>query len=170
MAAKILVVEDESIIRMNIADMLYGEGYEVEVARDGGQARDLFQVRQFDLVITDLVMPELDGFKLIDYIRSISPRIPIILVTAYLSSRAAEVLLSQPADFIAKPLQPDVLLAKVKKYLEATYRGKRSSGIWHSCTNCSEWPTDDYDEWRVLPTTGQFCNECRVRRQTNDCT
>jgi CheY-like chemotaxis protein len=176
MAARILLVEDESIVRMNLGDVLRNEGYEIEEARDGAQAVELFQNRQFDLVITDLVMPELDGFKLIARVRSISPGIPVVLITAYLSRQAGKAILQGSSVFIAKPIQLDELTAAVKHLLQRSpavaatiYRSIRGSQIWHLCTTCSEWPTNNYDEQRVPPTTGQLCNECRAKWQVNDC-
>jgi CheY-like chemotaxis protein len=173
MAAKILLVEDESIVRMNLADVLRSEGYQVEEARDGAQAVKLFEAQHFDLVITDLVMPELHGFKLIARVRAISPNVPVILITAYLSRQAGKALLEGSSEFIAKPIQPEVLVTSVKHLLpsvsgEPIYRRKRSSQVWHLCPNCSDWPTHDYDEQRV-PPIGQLCNECTVKREANDC-
>jgi CheY-like chemotaxis protein len=176
MEAKILLVEDESIARANIADVLRGEGYEVEEARDGAQAVKLFGAQRFDLVITDLVIPQLDGFKLIARVRSMSPGIPVILITAYLSKEVGKALLEGSSEFIPKPIQTDMLRTSVKHLLQGSsrvastiYRSETGSQIWHFCSNCSEWPTDDYDEQRVPPTTGQLCNECRAKWQASDC-
>jgi CheY-like chemotaxis protein len=170
MAPKILLVEDESIVRMNLADILRSEGYTVVEAHDGAEAVNLFERQHFDLVITDLVMPELHGFKLIARVRAISPKVPVILITAYLSRQAGKALLEGSSEFIAKPIQPEVLLASVKHLLptESVYRRKRSSQVWHLCANCSGWPAEDYDEQRV-PPIGQLCNECTVKREANDC-
>lgn len=171
MSAKILLVEDESIIRMNLADVLRNGGYEVEEARDGTQAVKLFESRNFDLVVTDLVMPELNGFKLIARVRSISPSIPVILITGYLARQAGLAILQGSSEFLAKPIQPEALLTSVKSLLAPPIYRRKSKGsqVWHFCCNCAEWPTDDYDEQRVPPTTGQLCNECIVKREADDC-
>lgn len=173
MAAKILLVEDESLTRASIAHFLRNEGYEVQEARDGTEAVELFNNGSFELIITDFVLPQLDGFKLIARVRSVSPGMPVIFITAYLSSWAGKALLQGSSEFIAKPIQPDVLLATVKHLLQErstvqiAYRSERGSQIWHFCSDCSEWPTDDYDEGPVPPTTGQLCNECRAKSQEN---
>jgi DNA-binding NtrC family response regulator len=117
MAEKILVVEDESITRASIADFLRKEGYEVDEAHDGAQAAEHFEVRHFDLVVTDLVMPQLNGFKLIARVHSISPNTPVILITAYLSSNSGKAILAGTAEFIGKPVELDVLLATIKHLL-----------------------------------------------------
>ncbi|MGH8546641.1 MAG: response regulator [Gammaproteobacteria bacterium] len=119
MPGKILLVEDESITRMSLADLLQNEGYEVKEARDGAQAVDLFESEGFDLVITDFVMPQLNGLKLIARVHSISPHTPIILITAYLSTDSGKAILQGSAEFIGKPVEPDVLSATVKHLLKA---------------------------------------------------
>jgi CheY-like chemotaxis protein len=114
---RILLVEDESITRAYIADVLRTDGYEVEEARDGAQAVELFAQRQFDLVITDFIMPQMDGLKLISRVHSMSPHTPIILVTAYLSTTVGKTILQQSAELIGKPVEPYVLLGTVKNLL-----------------------------------------------------
>ncbi|MGH7826942.1 MAG: response regulator [Candidatus Binatia bacterium] len=113
----ILLVEDESITRANIADTLRVDGYQVTEAGDGAQAVELFENQRFDLIITDLVMPQMNGFKLIQSVRSISPETPVILVTAYLSMHSAKTILQGSAEFIGKPVDPEVLLATVRQLL-----------------------------------------------------
>lgn len=117
MPENILVVEDESITRASISDFLRNEGYEVHEAGDGAQAVELFENRRFDLVITDLVMPQLNGFKLIARVHAISPYTPVILITAYLSKDSGKAILQGAAEFIGKPIDPDALLATVRHLL-----------------------------------------------------
>jgi len=50
-----------------------------------------------------------------------------------------------------------------------TYRKKRNSDTWHFCTNCSKWPTSDYDEKTMKPTTGELCDECRAKQANGTC-
>jgi DNA-binding NtrC family response regulator len=116
-SARVLVVEDESITRTSMCDLLRTQGYEVEEARDGAQAVELFENQRFDLVITDLVMPQLNGFKLIARVHSISPATPVILITAYLSKDSGKAILQGSAEFIGKPIDSDALLAAVKHLL-----------------------------------------------------
>jgi CheY-like chemotaxis protein len=114
---KILLVEDESITRASMADLLRSEGYEVAEAGDGAQGVELFETRHFDLVITDFVMPRLDGFKLIGRVHSVSPSTPVILISAYLSKDFGKTILQETAEFVRKPIEPAVLVAKVKDLL-----------------------------------------------------
>lgn len=113
----ILLVEDESITRASIAHSLRDNGYQVTEAGDGAHAVELFGHQHFDLVITDLVMPQMNGFKLIESVRSISPETPVILVTAYLSMHSGKTILQGSAEFIGKPVDPEVLLATVQHLL-----------------------------------------------------
>jgi CheY-like chemotaxis protein len=117
MSARILLVEDESITRAYLADILRKDGYQVREARDGAEGVALFENDHFDVVVTDLVMPRLDGFKLTARVRSISPHIPVVLVTAYLSRQLGKVILEGEAEFVGKPVEPHVLLATIQHLL-----------------------------------------------------
>jgi DNA-binding response OmpR family regulator len=119
MAQRILVVEDEILVRKNICEFLRQEGFHVEEAPDGPQAVDLINQQQFNLVICDFVVPKLDGLKIVDHLRWIRPQTPIIFVTAYLSMGPAKALLGESAEFIQKPFQVDVLLAAVRRLLQS---------------------------------------------------
>jgi len=120
MPAKILLVEDESITRASLVDLLRNEGYEVEEARNGAQAVKLFETRRFDLLITDFVMPELNGLKLIARVHSSSPKTPIILITAYLSRDSGEAILQGAAEFVTKPIEARALLETVKRLVPSS--------------------------------------------------
>lgn len=50
------------------------------------------------------------------------------------------------------------------------YRRKKGSDTWHFCTNCSGWPTGDYDEQSTKPTTGEQCNQCMSKETAGTCT
>jgi len=50
-----------------------------------------------------------------------------------------------------------------------TYRRRRGKDTWHFCSNCSNWPTSDYDERASKPTTGELCNECQAKRANGNC-
>ncbi|HWO40308.1 MAG TPA: response regulator [Candidatus Eisenbacteria bacterium] len=115
MQQRILLVEDESITRANIADLLKANGYDVAEARDGAQAVELLTERSFDLIITDLVMPQMNGFKLIARVRSFDRALPVILITAFLSTQSGEAILGGSAEFIGKPIDPGVLLTAVNR-------------------------------------------------------
>jgi DNA-binding response OmpR family regulator len=169
MAQRVLLVEDESITRAYLADILRNDGYEVKEARDGAEGLALFENEHFDVVITDLVMPQLNGFKLTARVRSISPVTPVILVTAYLSTQSGKVIVEGEAEFIGKPIEPDVLLATLKHLLgdlpsaAKSYRRTDGYQTWHFRPDCSNWPTDNYEEQNTEHPPGPLCNECKSK-------
>jgi CheY-like chemotaxis protein len=85
MAATILLVEDDSSNRGLICKLLGKDGYQIVEASDGAQTLKLLCVQRFDLVITDFVMPKVNGLKLVEELHSVHPQIPIIVITGYLS-------------------------------------------------------------------------------------
>ncbi|MGB8452647.1 MAG: response regulator transcription factor [Anaerocolumna sp.] len=118
MMNKILVVEDEDILREVISDYLIENGYQVLEAADGEKALELFQTNSIDLVILDIVLPKLDGWSVCRRIRK-SSSIPIIILTA--RSDEDDSLLGYELgadDYLVKPYSPRVLMAKVKRFLE----------------------------------------------------
>jgi CheY-like chemotaxis protein len=119
MGRKILVVEDEPLIRKSICEILQtAGGYEVDEAGDGVQAVKLLERRHFDLVITDLFMPRMNGLKLLEHVRSMSPQLPVIFMTGYLSKEAAKT--SFPGtECLTKPFSVRTLLSSVRRHLPA---------------------------------------------------
>lgn len=119
MAARILIVEDEAIVRKNFCYVLRNEGYEVHEASSGVQALGLINEHQFDLVVTDLVMPEMDGLKLVERVQAQSPQTRIILLTAFFSSKSTDPISPAGIEILIKPVELDVLVSTVKRLLRA---------------------------------------------------
>jgi two-component system response regulator PilR (NtrC family) len=102
-----------------LADVLTDEGYEVASAADGSEALALIEVNDFDLVITDLRMPNLDGVALLERLRQLRPQTLVLLMTAYASVETAVEALRQGAhDYMIKPLVYEDVLAKFARLLE----------------------------------------------------
>lgn len=80
---KILIVDDDQHIRRLYKEELEEEGYEVTVASTGAEGLDLFEREDFDLVTLDILMPDIDGIKVLRQMKEKKPRIPIIMSTAY---------------------------------------------------------------------------------------
>jgi CheY-like chemotaxis protein len=89
-ARRILVVDDEPMLSKAIGMMLALDGHEVETATNGEEALAAFQMRRFDLVVTDYAMPGMSGDKLAAAIKALAPNQPIILITAYAESLRSE--------------------------------------------------------------------------------
>jgi CheY-like chemotaxis protein len=115
---KILVAEDDNLTRITLGQFLRGKGYEVELAEDGAQAIALFKQNDFDLVVSDVVMPQVNGWNLSEHVRSISPDMPVLLMTAYGRGRSREAPAHGTPEVILKPLVLTELLSKIQQLLD----------------------------------------------------
>ncbi len=119
MADRILVVDDEKILRESISFILEKEGYTVAVASDGGEAYQKLLDDTFDLIITDLEMPQMKGIELLDKAMHLSPQTYLIVITAYGSIETAISALRKGAsDYILKPIDFDDLILKIRRLLD----------------------------------------------------
>jgi predicted GH43/DUF377 family glycosyl hydrolase len=115
---KILVVEDEPINQRMVEGILKSAGYEVRVAPDGIVAMTEIIKEDFDLVLTDIAMPNLDGYQLLEYIKNNNIDIPVAFMTGYTSEQEEVKGLKMGAvDYIRKPIDRQLLLLKLEKLL-----------------------------------------------------
>ncbi|MBU8881040.1 response regulator [Bacillus sp. FJAT-29790] len=118
---KILLAEDEEVLRMLIVDTLEAEDYEIDEAADGQEALDLFQQNDYDLAIIDYMMPVLTGLEVIEKIKANSEKraVKILMLSAKSQQFEQERVLEAGADyFMAKPFSPLQLLDKVGEILD----------------------------------------------------
>ena len=116
----ILVVDDEEIIRDLLAEVL--EDYDVSIARDGQEALDRLKEKSYNLVITDLRMPNVSGEEVVKYAREESPQTQVIVISGYSSLQTVSQSITHGAcAFLSKPFSIKELLARVKAVL---LRGK----------------------------------------------
>ena len=115
MSKNILVVEDEPASLECIIHFLRKQGYEVREARDGAEAIELIDNSQFDLVLSDVRMPRLDGVALAMHIRSRVPTIPIILMTGVPFDLTEKLGYHPPC--LSKPLSLDELRSNIQRAL-----------------------------------------------------
>ena len=120
MVANVLVVEDDRLNGNLICKVLRNEGHQVVEACDGAEALELLYAQRFHLVITDFVMPRLNGLKFVEQLHPLQPRLPIIFITAYLSTTSGKAILDKVAEFIPKPFELNVLRSTVQRLLEST--------------------------------------------------
>ncbi|WP_422361447.1 response regulator transcription factor [Reichenbachiella sp.] len=121
MMNKILVVDDEPAMREGLADNLLFEGYEVDQAEDGKVALQKVQEQSYDLIVLDVMMPELSGFDVCKKLRMDGNKVPVILLTAKGEEIDRVLGLELGADdYITKPFSLRELLARVKAVLRRT--------------------------------------------------
>ena len=117
--SRILLVEDEDSLAIGLEYNLTSEGYQVTRAADGRQAAKLVTAAEFDLVILDIMLPYLDGFELAALIRSKSPQLPILILTARTGVKDRLKGLELGADdYLAKPFHLQELLLRLQGMLK----------------------------------------------------
>jgi cyclic di-GMP phosphodiesterase len=114
---KVLVVDDELEIREIVTSMLAAAGYECQQATSGKEALTLFdEGAQFNLVLCDLIMPELDGISLLEQIQKRSSGTPFVMLTAIRDISVALLAIRRGAyDYLIKPFDREQLLATVRR-------------------------------------------------------
>ncbi len=116
---KVLVVEDDLRMRELIRELLEKQGYDVAVSADGTQAIPLIKEKDFDVILTDLRMPESDGMEVLSCAKEMSPFTPVVVLTGFATVNSAVAAMKEGAyDYIQKPFEPDVLLFTVKRAAE----------------------------------------------------
>ena len=104
---RLLIVDDELHVRESLSAWFTEDGYDVVTAAGGKEALAVLGRQRFDVVITDIRMPGMDGIELQRHIHETEPEIAIILVTAYASvSTAVEALKEGAYDYLVKPFDP----------------------------------------------------------------
>jgi two-component system, NtrC family, response regulator PilR len=118
-AARILIVDDERSMREMLEILLRREGYDVAAAENGTAAIALLQERPFDMLISDVRMPDVSGIEVLRTAKALNPGIIGIMVTAYGSKESIqEVLRLQAADYLDKPFNVEELKFRIRKELE----------------------------------------------------
>ena len=120
MPQRILVIDDEldmlMLLRMIIED---NTNYEVETTNNPSEALKLLTEKDYNLVLSDLKMPGMDGIELFDELSEIRPDVPVIIMTAYGSLETSEDAMKKGvADFITKPFRKDSILFTINRVLE----------------------------------------------------
>lgn len=124
MKTRILVVDDEKLKRLTLRTQLEDDGYEVEIGENAMVGLDHLKSNTFDVVITDLRMPSMDGLTFLQEVKKLSPETEVILMTAYGTIENAVEAMKQGAyDYITKPFPYDELAIKLQRLLEHA-RGK----------------------------------------------
>ena len=120
MPERILVVDDEpNMLRLLKTILMDKTGYEVTTTNNPLEVSKLLQESHYDLVVTDLKMPLVDGIDLIGIVKNFDAAMPIIVITAYGTIETAEEAIQKGAyDFITKPFRKETILITIKRALE----------------------------------------------------
>jgi len=121
MASKglIHIIDDEPIIHEILGQLLASEGYEVELSSNGEEALEKHSGDTFDLILLDLLMPEMDGIEVLKKLKKIDPQALIIIITAYASVESAIAAMKMGAyDYVQKPFKHDELLLTIARAIE----------------------------------------------------
>ncbi|MEJ2189239.1 MAG: response regulator [Acidobacteriota bacterium] len=112
----ILVVDDEAIVGKRLKPALEREGYEIETFERGADAVARIDEVEFDLVVTDIRMDEVDGLQVLDHALARSPRTKVIIISGYATLELAREALAKGAfDFVAKPFKPEELREAIRR-------------------------------------------------------
>jgi two-component system response regulator PilR (NtrC family) len=119
MSAAVLVVDDEKTICETLAWYLQQHAYRVSTADSGAEAVRLMEAQEFDVIITDIIMPELGGLELLQRARALNPAAMVILITAYATvETAVQALREGASDYVLKPFKLDHLQRRIERLLE----------------------------------------------------
>ncbi|MHC4251171.1 MAG: sigma-54-dependent transcriptional regulator [Planctomycetota bacterium] len=119
MKANILVVDDEELIRDSLVEALEENGYAAQAAADGEAALGLASAESYDVVVSDIRMPGMDGIELLKKLRELSPETMVVMITAYAELQTAiDALRYGAADYVLKPFKRAEILGKVERIVE----------------------------------------------------
>ncbi|ADH85358.1 response regulator [Desulfurivibrio alkaliphilus] len=117
--SSILLVDDDAKVLKAVKAILEAEGYPLEACHDPLAALQAFKVGNYDLVLSDIKMPEMSGIELLSKIREQDPDVPVILHTGYAElSSAVEAVKKEAFDYLLKPVEPEMLIKAVERGLQ----------------------------------------------------
>lgn len=114
----ILIIEDDSAFCQMLQKFLIKRGYDAEICYHANDAKEKFNVTDFDVILTDLRLPDYDGIQLLDDIKKVKPKTPVILMTGYAEVGTAVKAMKQGAyDYISKPFTPEEIIMVIENAL-----------------------------------------------------
>lgn len=116
---RILLADDEEVLRMLTVDTLEDEGFEIDEAEDGQEAVDMLETKRYDLLILDYMMPRMTGLEVVKYVRAKNTPIKILMLTAKSQQQDIECLKDAGANYyMAKPFSPTKLVEAVREIFQ----------------------------------------------------
>ncbi|WP_314020910.1 response regulator transcription factor [Mogibacterium diversum] len=127
---KLLVIEDEVMLNKSIVKLLKTQQYSVDAAYDGEESLDYIRATNYDVIISDIMMPRLDGLGVLKYLRNHQIKTPVLMLTAKdaLEDKVAG-LDAGADDYLVKPFEFDELLARIRVMLRRNNRENLTSNV-----------------------------------------
>lgn len=162
---RILIVDDEKPIRNLIRISLSNAGYQCDTAEDGNEALEKIDAGSYDLILLDIMLPEVDGFELMEYIRPLG--IPVIFLTAKNAvTDRVKGLRMGAEDYVVKPFEIAELIARVEVVLRRYYKTEEIFKINGLTVNCTSMKVER-DGKEIALTPKEFELLCMFLRMPN---
>jgi len=157
---QILLIDDEAIALSNLSHVLEREGYAVTACKDGESGLAAMRSTRFDLVLTDLRMPGIDGMDVLHHIRETTPEVPVIMITGHATlDSAVEAMKAGAHHYIAKPFRLDEAREVVRSALELSRVRRENTQLKeriHEISSRASIITQDLGMQRLLETARQI--------------
>jgi len=115
---KVLVIDDEQIVLDSVSQILIDENYEVDVSLSGREGLDWAIERPYDIILTDIRMPDIGGMRVLRDIKRVKSSLPVVIITGYATTKSAvQAMKLGAAEYIEKPFEPEQLLEAVARAL-----------------------------------------------------
>ena len=166
-APHILLIDDEKIALLNLTHVLEKEGYHITACQDGEAGLAAIQQNEFDLVLTDLRMPGIDGMEVLKHIKATTPDVPVIMITGHATlDSAVDAMKAGAYHYIAKPFRLEEAREVVRGALELRRVRRENSELKQSIELLSDHSTiitQDLGMQRLLETARQIAEtDCSV--------
>lgn len=116
--AKVLIAEDDAVTLKILSQTVASLGHDVEHTRDGAAAIALLEKHSYDLLITDLMMPQTTGFDVLEWIKNAHARVPVLVCSSYARQAALRSLMpGHPLVVVTKPFKPEAIAEAVRSLL-----------------------------------------------------
>ena len=115
---QVLVIDDEQIVLDSVSQILIDENYEVDVSLSGREGLDWAIERPYDIILTDIRMPDIGGMRVLRDIKRVKSSLPVLIITGYATTKSAvQAMKLGAAEYIEKPFEPEQLLEAVARAL-----------------------------------------------------
>ncbi|MDQ3050730.1 MAG: sigma-54 dependent transcriptional regulator [Bacteroidota bacterium] len=127
---KILIIDDEKSIRNTLREILSYEGYEVTEAQDGSEGLKYAEKEKFDIILSDIKMPKMDGIEVLEKLQEITPETPVVMISGHGNiDTAVEAIRKGAFDYISKPLDLNRMLVTIRNAMDRSVLVKETKTL-----------------------------------------